>query len=139
MSPCPRSALSFPMIQPNDARHRTASLFRAARPKAPWPGLRFMDGVPEDMLGLEESQGEGPLTTCLCLKGFTMRRLFTLECWRDGDWYVGRLMEVPGVFSQGESLDELRENIQEAYELMVTQDRTATPLIAERQDVELEV
>jgi predicted RNase H-like HicB family nuclease len=98
-----------------------------------------MDGVPEDMLGLEESQGEGPLTTYLCLKGFTMRRLFTLECWRDGDWYVGRLMEVPGVFSQGESLDELRENIQEAYELMVTQDRTATPLIAERQDVELEV
>jgi len=98
-----------------------------------------MDGVPEDMLGLEESQGEGPLTACLCLKGFTMRRLFTLECWRDGDWYVGRLMEVPGVFSQGESLDELRENIQEAYELMVTQDRTATPLIAERQGVELEV
>jgi len=48
-------------------------------------------------------------------------------------------MEVPGVFSQGESLDELRENIQEAYELMVTQDRTATPLIAERQGVELEV
>lgn len=48
-------------------------------------------------------------------------------------------MEVPGVYSQGESLDELRENIQEAYELMVTQDRTAAPLIAERQVVELEV
>jgi predicted RNase H-like HicB family nuclease len=62
-----------------------------------------------------------------------------LEYWRDGDWYVGRLMEVPGVFSQGESLDELRENIQEAYELMVTQDRTAAPPFAERQDVELEV
>jgi predicted RNase H-like HicB family nuclease len=58
---------------------------------------------------------------------------------RDGDWYVGRLMEVPGVFSQGESLDKLRENIQEAYELMVTQDRTAAPPIAERQDVEVEV
>lgn len=98
-----------------------------------------MDGVPEDMLGLEESQGQGPLSTCLCLKGVTMRRLFTLEYWRDGDWYVGRLMEVPGVFSQGESLDELRENIQEAYELMVTQDRTAAPPFAERQDVELEV
>ncbi len=98
-----------------------------------------MDGMPEDMLGLEESQGQDPLSTCLCLKGVTMRRLFTLEYWRDGDWYVGRLMEVPGVFSQGESLDELRENIQEAYELMVTQDRTAAPPSAERQDVELEV
>src|SRR5208283_3939725 len=41
--------------------------------------------------------GEGPLTTCLCLKGVTMRRLFTLEYWRDGEWYVGRLMEVPGM------------------------------------------
>jgi predicted RNase H-like HicB family nuclease len=97
------------------------------------------DYAPEDMLGLEESQGQGPLSTYLCLKGVTMRRLFTLEYWRDGDWYVGRLMEVPGVFSQGESLDELRENIQEAYELMVTQDRTAAPPFAERQDVELEV
>jgi predicted RNase H-like HicB family nuclease len=68
-----------------------------------------------------------------------MRRQFTLEYWRDGEWYVGRLLEIPGVFSQGTSLDELRENIQEAFELMVTQERTAAPLTAERQDVELEV
>jgi hypothetical protein len=50
-----------------------------------------------------------------------MRREFTLEYWRDGPWFVGRLLEVPGVFSQGATLDELRENIQEAYDLMVTQ------------------
>lgn len=36
----------------------------------------------------------------------------------DGGWYVGRLREVPGVFSQGRTLDELEENISEAYELM---------------------
>lgn len=48
-----------------------------------------------------------------------MRGQFTLEYWLDGDFYVGRLMEVPGVFSQGESLDELRENIQDAYDLML--------------------
>jgi hypothetical protein len=36
---------------------------------------------------------------------------------------VGRLLEVPGVFSQGETLDELRENIQDAYELMVADQR----------------
>jgi predicted RNase H-like HicB family nuclease len=48
-----------------------------------------------------------------------MRRQFTLEYWRDGIWYVGRLIEVPGVFSQGKTLAELNENIQEAYELMV--------------------
>lgn len=68
-----------------------------------------------------------------------MRRQFTLEHWKDGKWFVGRLMEVPGVFSQGETLDELRENIQEAYELMVTQERPAAPAAAERQEVELEV
>ncbi len=68
-----------------------------------------------------------------------MRRHFTLETWRDGHWYVGRLLEVPGVFSQGESLDELRENVQDAYELMVTQDRSPAPAAAQQQDVELEV
>lgn len=44
---------------------------------------------------------------------------FTLEYWLDNGWYVGRLEEVPGVFSQGKSLEELEENIQDAYQLMV--------------------
>ncbi len=68
-----------------------------------------------------------------------MRHAFTLEYWRDGEWFVGRLLEVPGVFSQGESLDELRENIQEAYELMVTQDRPPAPPTALRESMELTV
>ena len=38
-----------------------------------------------------------------------MRRSFTLETWKDGDWFVGRLLEVPGVFSQGATEGELRE------------------------------
>lgn len=71
--------------------------------------------------------------------GFSMRRSFTLEYWQDGPWFVGRLVEVPGVFSQGETLDELRENIQDAYELMVTRERPAAPPAAQRQEVELEV
>ena len=48
-----------------------------------------------------------------------MVRYFTLEYWFDDDWYVGRLKEVPGVFSQGETLQELEQNIEEAYRLMV--------------------
>ncbi|MGR3309383.1 MAG: type II toxin-antitoxin system HicB family antitoxin [Candidatus Brocadiales bacterium] len=47
-----------------------------------------------------------------------MLRNFTLEYWVDEGWYVGRLKEIPGVFSQGESLEELEENIREAYQLM---------------------
>ncbi|MFL6197437.1 MAG: type II toxin-antitoxin system HicB family antitoxin [Thermoanaerobaculia bacterium] len=48
-----------------------------------------------------------------------MRRSFTLEYWMDDDWFVGRLKEVPSVFSQGETLPELEENIRDAYQLLV--------------------
>ena len=48
-----------------------------------------------------------------------MVRYFTLEYWFDDGWYVGRLKEIPGVFSQGETLQELEENIEDAYRLMV--------------------
>lgn len=44
---------------------------------------------------------------------------FTLEYWQDEGWYVGRLREVPGVFSQGKTLKELEKNIRDAYELMI--------------------
>ncbi len=47
-----------------------------------------------------------------------MLRHFTLEYWVEEGGYVGRLKEVPGVFSQGESLEELEENIRDAYRLM---------------------
>jgi len=68
-----------------------------------------------------------------------MRSQFTLEYWRDGDFYVGRLLEVPAVFSQGETIEELRENIQDAYDLMVTQERSPAPATAQQQSVELDV
>ena len=51
-----------------------------------------------------------------------MTHNFTLEYWVDNGWYVGKLKEVPGVFSQGETLAELEENIAEAYMLMLDND-----------------
>ena len=39
--------------------------------------------------------------------------------WQDEGWYVGRLKGLPGVFSQGKTLSELEENIQDAYRNMV--------------------
>ena len=48
-----------------------------------------------------------------------MERFFTLEYWMDDGWYVGKLKEVPGVFSQGATLDELKINIKEAYRLVL--------------------
>jgi len=48
-----------------------------------------------------------------------MIRYFTLEYWMEEGWFVGRLKEIPSVFSQGETLEELEENIQDAYGLMI--------------------
>lgn len=47
-----------------------------------------------------------------------MLRNFRLEYWREDGWYVGHLKDVPGVFSQGETLEELQENIKDAYYMM---------------------
>ncbi len=52
-----------------------------------------------------------------------MLRYFTLEYWVDEGWYVGRLKEVPGVFNQRESFLELEENIREAYQLMLKDEK----------------
>ena len=61
---------------------------------------------------------------------------FILEYWRDEDWYVGRLKGIPGVFSQGESLAELEENIRDAYRMMIAEEEPAPPDAVE---IEVEV
>ena len=48
-----------------------------------------------------------------------MKRFFTLEYWQDDDWFVGQLREIPGVFSQGKTVEELKENIVDAYRMML--------------------
>jgi predicted RNase H-like HicB family nuclease len=58
-------------------------------------------------------------------EGKTMAKL-TMDYWRDGVWYVGRLREVPGVFSQGRTLRELETNLRDAYRL-VLQDQPTIP------------
>ena len=44
---------------------------------------------------------------------------FQLEYWKDGSWFVGRLPQVPGVFSPGATLEELEENLRDAYRMML--------------------
>ena len=51
-----------------------------------------------------------------------MLKHFTLEYWTDEGWYVGRLKEISGVFSQGETLEELEDNIRDAYKLMMLEE-----------------
>ena len=68
-----------------------------------------------------------------------MARQFTLEYWEDDKWFVGRLKEVPGGFSQGETLTELAENVNDAYR-MVIEDEGQTPLsVGEIKELVLEL
>ena len=51
----------------------------------------------------------------------------TLDFWIEEGWYVGRLREVSGVFSQGKNLEELKTNIKDAHELIM-QETVLTPV-----------
>jgi predicted RNase H-like HicB family nuclease len=66
-----------------------------------------------------------------------MKRFFTVEYWKDDGWFVGKLKEVPGVFSQCETLKELQENIDDAYHMML--EAAAVPAHPGAQALELGV
>ena len=68
-----------------------------------------------------------------------MQRQFTLNYWQDDGWYVGRLKEVPGVFSQGETLEELEENIADAYRLVMEDAAETAPFAMESKEIGVEV
>lgn len=68
-----------------------------------------------------------------------MIKIFTLEYWKDDGWYVGRLKEIPGVFSQGETLQELEDNIRDAYRLMKEDTEILTYTGIQKKEIEVDV
>ena len=68
-----------------------------------------------------------------------MVRHFTLEYWIDDGWYVGKLREVPGVFSQGKTLEELEDNIKDAYHIMLDEEEQTERSDVRVKELELEV
>ena len=48
-----------------------------------------------------------------------MESTFTAIFEKDDDWYIGYVEELPGANSQGRTLDEARENLHEAIELII--------------------
>lgn len=42
--------------------------------------------------------------------------------WKGEKYWVGKLLERPDIMTQGETLEELEENIKEAYVLMTMDD-----------------
>lgn len=47
---------------------------------------------------------------------------YILDYWIEDGWYVGKLRQVPGIFSQGKTLEELKRNIGDAYRLMLEEE-----------------
>jgi predicted RNase H-like HicB family nuclease len=46
----------------------------------------------------------------------------TMIYWETEKFWVGKLLEHPEIMTQGETLQELEENIKDAYRLMVLDD-----------------
>ena len=57
----------------------------------------------------------------------------------DGGWYVGNLKEVSSVFSQGVSLEELEENIADAYRLVMEENKSEAPLYVQSKEIGVEL
>jgi predicted RNase H-like HicB family nuclease len=68
-----------------------------------------------------------------------MIRYYSLEYWFDDGWYVGRLKEIPGVFSQGETLEELEENIKDAYRMIMEEESVSVIKNVQRKEIGVEV
>ena len=56
--------------------------------------------------------------------------------WKGGKFWVGKLLEHPEIMTQGETLEELEENMKDAYMLMALED---VPDAHEVKELELKV
>jgi len=51
-----------------------------------------------------------------------MNRRLTLVYWKSEKFWLGKLLEYPEIMTQGETLEELEDNIKDAYHLMAMDD-----------------
>jgi predicted RNase H-like HicB family nuclease len=51
-----------------------------------------------------------------------MKNTLTMIYWKGDRYWLGKLREHPEIMTQGETLEELEENIKDAYQLMVMDD-----------------
>jgi len=52
-----------------------------------------------------------------------MESIFTAIFEKTNDWYIGYIEELPGANTQGRTLEEARENLREAIELILLSNR----------------
>ncbi|MBF0464346.1 MAG: type II toxin-antitoxin system HicB family antitoxin [Nitrospirae bacterium] len=46
----------------------------------------------------------------------------TMIYWKTDNLWLGKILEYPDIMTQGETIDELEENMKDAYRLMVLED-----------------
>lgn len=51
-----------------------------------------------------------------------MRTKLSMVYWKGEKYWLGKLLEHPEIMTQGETLEELEENLKDAYLLMVMDD-----------------
>jgi predicted RNase H-like HicB family nuclease len=51
-----------------------------------------------------------------------MNRKMTMIYWKGDKFWLGKLLEHPEIMTQGETIEELEENIKDAYLLMTMDD-----------------
>jgi predicted RNase H-like HicB family nuclease len=51
-----------------------------------------------------------------------MKQQLQMVYWKSNHFWLGKLLEHPEIMTQGETLEELEENLKDAYILMVMED-----------------
>jgi predicted RNase H-like HicB family nuclease len=60
---------------------------------------------------------------------------FTAVYEYDGEWWVGYVEEIPGANTQGRTLDETRENLKDAVQLLIDSNRQEIQRLADGRNV----
>ena len=59
---------------------------------------------------------------CRSKRGEEMKTKLKMIYWKGEKFWVGKLLDHPEIMTQGETLEELEENMKEAYMLMTMDD-----------------
>ena len=51
-----------------------------------------------------------------------VNKIITMVYWKSEKFWLGKLLEHPEIMSQGETIEELEENLKDAYKLMLMDD-----------------
>ena len=51
-----------------------------------------------------------------------MSKQMTMIYWKGDRFWLGKILEHPEIMTQGETLEELEENLRDAYRMMILED-----------------